>query len=290
MSVIKNNKTYGIRVKLLQPEPMPEPIHAETYFYVEDIIGDGMTCSVSAYSTLQYSTDGTNWQTIQISDTTEQLSVPAKGRLYMYGSGENYRIKCNAPFNTGGNIMSLFYGNDFQGHTESVNLNNLFENSLIYKCKTVFPSTTVGGGYYQWMFYGCASLTTAPELPATTLDNYAYAHLFHNCTSLTTAPALPATTLAENCYSGMFEDCTALTTAPVLPATTLAEGCYHSMFWVCTSLNRVTTYATDISASYCLNNWLYRVSSTGDFYNLGRASYRSGANGIPTGWTEHTSL
>lgn len=29
---------------------------------------------------------------------------------------------------------------------------------------------------------------------------------------------------------------------------------------------------------------------TGDFYNLGGATYTSGDSGIPTGWTEHTLL
>ena len=34
------------------------------------------------------------------------------------------------------------------------------------------------------MFYGCTSLTTAPELPATTLESYCYYCMFNGCTSL----------------------------------------------------------------------------------------------------------
>lgn len=86
------------------------------------------------------------------------------------------------------------------------------------------------------MFYGCTSLTTAPELPATTLANYCYQSMFATCTSLTTAPALPATTLADSCYWSMFYNCANLTTAPALPATTLANYCYNSMFDGCKSL------------------------------------------------------
>ena len=37
-----------------------------------------------------------------------------------------------------------------------------------------------------------------------------YSYLFLGCTSLTTAPELPATTLANSCYYGMFEACTKL--------------------------------------------------------------------------------
>jgi hypothetical protein len=55
-------------------------------------------------------------------------------------------------------------------------------------------------------------------------------------------------------------------------------------------INSITTYANDISATDCLFNWLSGVASTGDFYNLGGATYPTGTSGIPTGWTEHTSL
>ena len=34
------------------------------------------------------------------------------------------------------------------------------------------------------MFYGCTSLTTAPELPAKTLDVNCYYYMFYGCTSL----------------------------------------------------------------------------------------------------------
>jgi hypothetical protein len=62
------------------------------------------------------------------------------------------------------------------------------------------------------------------------------------------------------------------------------------MFYGCTQLNNVTTYADNISATNCLNNWLSGVSATGDFYNLGSANPPSGSSGIPSGWTVHTSI
>ena len=92
------------------------------------------------------------------------------------------------------------------------------------------------------------------------------------------------------CYGNMFSGCTSLTAAPALPATTLTDSCYNAMFYGCTNLNSVTTYAQDISATGCLYNWLDNVAATGDFYNLGGATYTSGVDGIPSGWTEHTSL
>ena len=40
------------------------------------------------------------------------------------------------------------------------------------------------------MFYGCTSLTTAPELPATTLVNGCYQSMFYNCSNLSYIKAL----------------------------------------------------------------------------------------------------
>ena len=107
---------------------------------------------------------------------------------------------------------------------------------------------------YSFLFEGCASLTTAPELPATTLANNCYENMFYGCTSLTTAPSLPATTLADACYLAMFEDCTSLTTAPSLPATTLAGGCYNSMFKGCTSLTTAPELPAITLATNCYEN------------------------------------
>jgi hypothetical protein len=77
---------------------------------------------------------------------------------------------------------------------------------------------------------------------------------------------------------------------PVLPATTLATACYEFMFYSCNVVKRIVTYAQDISASNCLDAWVSNVSATGDFYNLGGATYTSGDSCIPSGWTEHNSL
>lgn len=174
-------------------------------------------------------------------------------------------------------------------------LANYCYSSMFYDCTALttaptLPATTLANNCYENMFAYCSSLTTAPTLPATTLADECYEGMFGWCTSLTTAPALPATNLNYRCYVGMFNGCTSLTTAPALPATTLAQSCYQSMFYNCSVLTSVTTYASNISASNCLTNWLYNVAAEGDFWNLGSASFPSGVNGIPSGWTEHTSL
>lgn len=111
--------------------------------------------------------------------------------------------------------------------------------------------------------------------------------MFAYCTKLVNAPALPATTLANVCYEYMFEGCSKLETAPALPAKTLAPYCYYQMFESCTKLSSVTTYANNISAEKCIENWLFNVAASGTLHNYGDAVYTvDSASGIPTGWTE----
>lgn len=265
------------------------------------------------------------------STTAITTTIPANGKLYLKATTNAWwssfyynTITASGNHNVGGNIMSLLYGDGFKNKTEfpsesTHNFHSLFynNNKLVSASNLALPATTLTQGCYQSMFTNCTSLTAAPELPATTLANNCYGSMFQSCTSLTTAPelpattlmyecyrsmfwqctslttapALPVTTLADYCYYGMFLGCTSLTTAPELPATTLANYCYHGMFSGCTNLNKVTTYAQDISASYCTNNWLSNVAATGDFYNLGGATYTiDSPSGIPTGWTEHKEI
>lgn len=58
------------------------------------------------------------------------------------------------------------------------------------------------------------------------IPDYCYSSIFYGCKSLTQAPELPAETLADSCYAGMFSGCKSLMTAPILPATILAKYCY----------------------------------------------------------------
>ena len=153
------------------------------------------------------------------------------------------------------------------------------------------PATRLVDDCYSRMFSECTGLTTAPALPSTTLASECYSYMFEYCTGLTTAPELPATTLANECYDHMFYKCTGLTTAPELPATSLADYCYREMFSGCTKLNYIKMLATDISASGCLYDWVYRVASTGTFVkNSNMTTLPTGTSGIPRGWTVVDSL
>ena len=161
--------------------------------------------------------------------------------------------------------------------------NYMFENSGITTAPTL-PATTLAEACYTYMFMNCYSLTTPPSLPATTLEGNCYSYMFAG-SGITTPPSLPATTLATYCYTGMLAD-TDITTAPELYASTLEEGCYQEMFANCDNLNEVTCYATDITATDCLTDWLSNVAASGTLYAQRGVNYPTDdASGVPTGWS-----
>lgn len=275
----------------------------------QNVIGEYMTLVASEGNTkftvikesgvkiqrFYYSINGGKWTKVNfVEDNQAHFNVAYRGNIRFksdtFISQEVAKVTFTStmPFSITGNIMSLGYFDDAKGKT-SIGDNKyacLFELSLVRHVDTNFlPATTLEHDCYSRMFFGCANLTTSPELPATTLATYCYYGMFGGCTSLTVAPELPATTLDYACYREMFRGCTSLTTAPELPATTLAERCYYYMFDGCSSLNYIKMLATDISASSCLTNWVSGVSSTGTFVkNPAMTSLPSGNSGIPSGW------
>lgn len=121
------------------------------------------------------------------------------------------------------------------------------------------------------------------------ISNYpnVFVFLFQNVNIVNvSSDFLPATILSKGCYRGMFYGCTRLVNAPELPSQDLVYSCYNSMFYGCTNLNYIKMLATDISASYCLMDWVNGVSSTGTFVkHPDMTSLPTGVSGIPEGWT-----
>ncbi len=223
---------------------------------------------------LQYSlNNGVTW--VEWDMTTINLSngetICFKGNNTAFASADTGRYNIfvfNGSISASGNIMSILdNGTCTQLSLPTAAFANLFRFStgLVDISKLTLPATTLGEYCYHCTFLG---------------------------TSITEIPVLPATTLTSYCYNNMFNLCTNLTrvTADKMPATTLADHCYRQMFSGCSSLNYIECGASNISATGCLENWLGGVSATGDFYNLGGVTYPSGDSGIPSGWTEHTSL
>ena len=227
---------------------------------------------------------------------TEQQTIAANTKVLCRGTliapeDEGIGIfSSSVPFDVEGNIMSLVFGDNFQGVTTietELLFKSLFDRSkVVHANNLVLPATTLSLGCYSSMFNSCRQLVSAPQLPATTLAQSCYMGMFTNCIALTSAPQLPATTLARQCYYSMFFGCTSLTEAPQLLAETLEIDCYNNMFNTCQSLNYIKMTATDISANSCLLSWVSAVAANGIFVKSASMNdLPSGEDGIPNGWT-----
>lgn len=192
------------------------------------------------------------------------------------GANNNLHIASTAKFSISGNILSLFYEDNFKnyntfpkipsGEYGSYNPRHFsfvfFGSKFLYDAQELKLPNDATESCYSSMFSGCISLVQAPELPATTLDNRCYSNMFSGCSSLVHAPStLPATTLAKDCYSGMFKKCTALIEAPTLPADKLANACYDVMFSGCTSLTTAPELPATTLEPNCYNAMFSSCSS-----------------------------
>ena len=280
---------------LLYPQSTP---HDYSKDYLTFVATESGTFTFSGNS-INYSLDsGATWT--ELASDTSTPTVTAGNKVMWKASGltpnSNIGIgtfSSTANFTAEGNIMSLYFGDNFSDQT-SLSGKSFAYRTLFSGCTTLtsvenlcLPATTLAASCYRDMFGGCTELTKAPkELLATTLEAYCYCGMFNGCTSISVAPELPATMLAASCYRDMFSGCTSLSVAPELPATTLVSYCYYSMFRNCSRLSSVTCLATDISASNCTGSWLVYVASNGTFNKAASmSSWTSGASGIPNGWT-----
>ena len=281
------------------PTPTPTP-YDEQYFTVEATSSGTieLTPRPSLFYDIYARKNGGEWGTTLSWDVVSGETIEFKSTNSILGSFQasdsTIFSGSTAAFKVYGNVMSLFYNDDFTGRTDfkqsatNYALSHLFEGTNVVDASNlILPATALTSNCYKSMFSGCTSLTTAPALPATTLASGCCQSMFDGCSNLTTAPSvLPATTLADRCYSSMFKSCKNLTTAPELPATTLTDYCYQYMFRACSKLNYVKCLATDISATNCTQDWLGYILISGTFVkNAATSDWSTGASGIPSNWT-----
>ena len=213
-----------------------------------------------ANGTLKYNINNSGWQSytagtqITLADVGDYVRFSGKDTTFDYSNHFSLtgKVACS------GNVMSLRLddnGRD-QGLTDRC-FQYMFYNCIGLTTAPELPETTLADRCYYGMFQGCENLTKAPDLPATALANNCYGYMFSGCKSLTELPELPATNLAYGCYSYMFSGCTSLTTAPELPATTLTGNCYRNMFYGCTSL----TTAPELPATSLESNCYFYMFS-----------------------------
>lgn len=159
------------------------------------------------------------------------------------GQGCIFYSDCN--FTIHGNILSLFYGDNFANNTKMGSIKGLF-----YQCTTLVDAgnlllgNPVGGqGSYhlESMFNGCTSLVRAPQWWADEVytNNSAGSSWFSNCTSL---KYIPKATIIGTGLSNSFYNCVSLEDASMLTLkqyeNTAYNNAYTGVFSGCTSLKK----------------------------------------------------
>lgn len=283
-NLIKNNAVYkqymdkkDIDDIILQIDP---DYYKKQYLTFEILSSGVINWGADNTSTFQYSKNGGEWTSLAPNGT---ISVVNNDKVRFKGTGNPIPGYINptqifgfrgttCSYNVYGNIMSLLGGDSFQNIT-TFPANNWFHQ--------LFMSTSV---------IDASNLI----LPATTLTESCYSNMFNGCTSLIAAPELPATSLGQDCYQAMFYGCTSLTTAPELLATeNFANHCYRWMFTNCANLNYIKCLAPGyivfdegtMTVLELTSEWVQGVVASGTFVKAENATWSTGINEIPSGWT-----
>lgn len=209
--------------------------------------------------TISYSINNGNWVDItsNTGSSAPTISVNTGDKVKIKGNNNAY---CATGTTTGATTRD--YYNNFSGDTSAKY--NVEGNimSLIYGDNFIgnneFPDTN--GWNFKSLFENDKNVISAKNL------------------------ILPPTTLYMSSFRALFSNASNLEEGPELLVSVLAPACYSYIFGT-TKISYVKCLATDISASGCLYNWLYRVPSSGTFVKKTGVTYPSGANGIPNNWT-----
>ena len=215
---------------------------------------------IDSWCKLDYSMDGTAWQTyIDPDNEDEELH---RGKIINLNKGETVYFKATM--------------GDVEGNP---NLDGFIREDLMIYHYFVMEGSIKADGNIQFLLENTGTMIDVPYC--------CYSFMFNGCTALTQAPAiLPATTLGDYCYYRMFSDCLSLTQAPELPAMTLATGCYSYMFNGCTNLNNINVnFSSWWDQSSATDYWVSNVSSSGTFTCPEVLLEEFGESCIPTGWT-----
>lgn len=251
-----------------------EKSYESSYFTIRALEDCSLNWNVHRAWTFYCSLNGKNWE-----QWRKDLGAPQAINSLKKGDEIRFKrddddpwtagfdiIKCTGLFEVEGNVMSLFYGDDFIGQNEY----------------------HMYGGPLSQLFYESKTLVSARNLVLpSTVNVDCYFRTFYNCSSLKYAPKLPAKTLVAYCYAYMFDGCISLKEAPELLAVNLAPSCYERMFSGCKNLKYVKcTYPAQINIHDYVLGWCGGVSNRGYFIKSSENIWWTvGENGIPEGWS-----
>lgn len=246
--------------------PIYSKIPDDALYFKAEGVDSTIAINITNGAEFEYSTDWYSWKPYT---SGEVIPILAYDRVYFRGStilgtGHNTSEKY-AQFSMTGKISA-------HGDLRQLYGNSELANYQFYK-----------------LFYECTSLVEAPELPFG-LAYACYGQMFRGCTSLTKVTKILPGVGGNNtalCYAGMFRDCTSLVEAPELRIVYTSAHNYNfcnNMFDGCSNLNYVKCLGKH-NGTVSFPNWLNGVSATGTFVKLAGTKWKSGVDGIPSGWT-----
>lgn len=229
-----------------------------SYFYAVSSNGCVVTPG-SACTDMYYSTDGENWNAFTEGVTLSSNKTYFKGT---YVGDYNMKVfdSTSASYSIGGNIMSLFVGDDFLTIRD---LPNAVEPDLFKEDTNLISAydlcINVGnvGMLFNACFNGCSNLTAAPKMIyAEEIGSAGMFYMFRNCTNIQSI----------NLYIGK---------AGVM-------GC-GQMFIGCSSLSNITCLMKNSPGMWWNNSWVNDVAASGTFTKHKDADWWG--TDIPSGWT-----
>lgn len=213
-------------------------------------IGGNVTIGMSKTGTpadydLQYSFDKTQWTSVALTATNNNIVVIPAGQTcyFRHGTGTAIDRISKSTDNYWTLTMTGSGTIDAAGNTMS-----LLDVSV--------KKTNVKSFAFANLFRECEKLTKAPKLPATSISERCYMGMFEG-TGIKESPDLPADAVIKGSYQNMFKNCQNLETAPKLLATRVNWVGYQDMFNGCKKITEITLgNITTIENANAFTNWL----------------------------------
>ena len=220
--------------------------YEEQYLTLEILSGGTIDFGHGAYEftkrIISYSKNGGAWNEVTSYSGDSNyfhINVSAGDKIRLKGFTSGYTGSADgqftdstAVFNVYGNLLSLYYGDDFKyetsipvivehGYDSQPTLMAFFEGAKVVSAENLkFPPGPLpergSGAIYEAMFRDCTYLTTAPKVIQGGVSrsvNELCRKMFYGCTALITPPE--RITFGDNAdFREMFMGCISLTTAP----------------------------------------------------------------------------
>ena len=236
-----------------------------------------------------------NWTVFPVDSVG--VNVNSGSTIYFYGPSTNrisrengdgkFTISGTGKVDLVGNLLSLCNPD----WTENMKITRTLNNQTGQFCSLFSSQTNIYNAKDMYI--------RTDEITCGDNGNYgiAFGYMFNNCTNLLTGPTwickdneLTIDLFAQ--FIAMFKECTNLKMVTLPPITTYSYNRhFENMLKNCSSLQTIYYDGVyPINSTSNSENFSYGMNATGDFYNLKNATVSRDVNGIPEGWTIHTTL